>query len=451
MESLDRRELLIAGIQATSLLGATAVIGGIAVRQGSAPKSPDAQIPGEKRPVFEFVRKPEESWEHKPLATPPTLIGKRVPDMEWGYYAPAGLLAMKDEFVRQVNPDGTVSLTPTLKQELPSVIPPVPFHQNLATLLEKKAKMVVGQQDEVEQLALYQRLAQEYQQKFEAGDVRKMNLSEFKLLIDTESNKVLKALEPAYASISKTYFKDVLVRSGDKEDEELIQKNEQTLTRVIEQLAKQITPDMMLAYMSTEIFPVPERSKDALEFLLENAGVEFLQSVPALGDKLLSLGVFQLTKYVSGPKGSVNTLMKVMKAPSLVPEELSQFSSIEDHIRAGFLFAFYNTVSLIRDLIHDGKYTELSTLLESASSGQNNGNSTVFLEYLAGAHHRPSVARNILSKWLTENQQVDVALRPKTLANSVGEQGAKKQVAMYMEKSRKCFAQLKLPANPVKA
>lgn len=447
MEQVDRRELLIAGIQATSLLGATAVVGNIALHRGSEePKARGAVTP-QQQPIIELDRGREESWENKTLPVPSTLVGKRVPDMEWGYYAPLGMLGVKDEYVQTRSENGTVTLVPTLKKELPPVIPPVPFHENLANLFSRKEKLAAGQSDEAEQLELYQRLTKQYQQKFENGSVRKMSLSEFKLLIDNESNTVLAALTPAYSTISRTYFKDVLARSGDKEDKELLRKNEETLTRVLEQLAKQITPDMMIAYMATEIFPVPERSIDAMSFLLENAGVEFLQSVPALGDKLLSLGVFQLTKYVSGPKGSVNNMLRVMKDSTLVPGELSDFSSIEDHLRAGFLFAFHNTVALIRDLIHDGKYAELSTLLESASSGQSNGNSTVFLEYLAGAHHRPSVARRILSEWLTENQQVPVAIRPKSLANPAREEGAEKQVAMYMEKSRKCFAQLKLPVT----
>lgn len=448
MESLDRRELLIAGIQATSLLGATAVVGNIALHQGSEEYKVERTAPEKPHSLVELDRGYEESWEHKTLPVPSTLVGKRVPDMEWGYYAPLGMLGVKDELVQTRSENGTVTLVPTLKKELPPVIPPVPFHENLSNLFARKEKLAVGQSDETEQRALYQRLMREYEQKFEAGTVRKMSLSEFRLLIDNESNAVLTALQPSYAKISKTYFKDVLARSGDKEDKELLRKNEETLGRVIEQLAKNITPDMMLAYMATEIFPVPERSIDAMEFLLKNAGVEFLQSVPALGDKLLSLGVFQLTKYVSGPKGSVNNMTRVMGAPSLLPENISEFTSIEDHLRAGFLFAFHNTVALIRDLVHDGKYEEVSALIQSASSGKNNGNSTVFLEYLAGAHHRPTVARDMLSRWLTQNKSIDPALRAKTLAHPENEEGAKKQVAEYMEKSRKCFAQLKISSVP---
>ncbi|MEK7100091.1 MAG: hypothetical protein AAB883_03075, partial [Patescibacteria group bacterium] len=215
-------------------------------------------------------------------------------------------------------------------------------------------------------------------------------------------------------------------------------------------LAKNITAPILLSYITTEIMPSTEKGAALLEFITKNAGVEYLEKIPALGDKLLSYGPFQLTKFVvaegeehkdkeghitySG-QGSVTELLRIAGRSDMLPQNLSEFSSIEEHIRAGHLFALSNALQLMRDIAKTGEYERITSIGESAYSGRDSTN-TVFIEQLSAANHRPVVARKAMSSWIDTNRTLPEDGREKTLdahfpANETGQ-----QVRLYAERAR---------------
>ena len=422
----NRRELLRAGMDFTSLALATSLVGKYAYDKGA---------PSREKPYLSLVTSegeavpqiPEENqgWQERTVNVPHGLVGKRVPAMEWSYYAPTPLAGE----------------TPVSSHSLQDMLPPVAFHNNLAELFTRKSELIKGAPDEEEQLRLYHRLSREYTTLFEQDATRRMDLVEFRSLIEKEVNAMLEALEPSYGAIAHTYLGEYVKEATSSEAE--AQNYERSLARVLEYMTKHITPDVMLAYIATELFPVPSRAMDALELLTENAGLEFIERIPALGDRLESTGIFQLTKMVCGPGGSVNNLVGVMQQRDLVPAELKDFTSLEDHLHAGFLFAVHNIVAMVQSLVKEGRYGELPTLLESVSTGSHGGNSTLFLEYLAGAHHRPTVAREVLGDWLADNTNKRPSARTRSLSSYCGSTRAEQQVGTYMEKSRQSFLHLK--------
>ena len=189
--------------------------------------------------------------------------------------------------------------------------------------------------------------------------------------------------------------------------------------------------------------PAPERSKAMLEFLTEHAGLEFIERIPALGDSELSYGPFQLTPYAVGETGSVTTMLKVMHSNTLVPDSLEKFTSIEDHIRAGFLFAFHNILELVQEVCKEGRYEELVTLLDVAGSEKTGTDSSVFLEFISAAHHRPESAVKAMDKWLAQNRPLPQEKRNKSLESSFKKGEEDQEDRRYAEKARECLKNIR--------
>jgi hypothetical protein len=223
-------------------------------------------------------------------------------------------------------------------------------------------------------------------------------------------------------------------------------------------MAKHITPEIMMTYMAVELMPSRERSAGLLEFLTKNAGVEYLAAIPALGDKLLSYGPFQLTKFVIHPgrertitsgtdehkkeqvviegQGDVTRLLSVIGRSDVLPDSLTEFSTIEEHIRAGYLFAFNNVLALVANAIEDKRYDDLTGIAESVTGGSVFGSSTVFPEFVSAAHHRPEVARKAFERWLDANKKRKPLSRDTSLQAFFPSTAAGQQVRTYAEKAK---------------
>ncbi|MDP2157271.1 MAG: hypothetical protein Q8K68_06145, partial [Nitrospirota bacterium] len=334
------------------------------------------------------------------------------------------------------------------RERLPRELPPIAFNENLdAMLSEKKEINQMGNKGRSHG-EVFERLADSYARLWNQGEIRKTNLAGLESLITDESYKLLQELDGSYDAIVRTYFRPYFEQNNIQG--EYLRKFEVSAASMLAYLVRHITPDVQLAYIATEIMPSPERGAALLSFLLENAGLEFIERIPALGDQLLSYGPFQLTPFVIGEDASVTQLLKVIRKEHLVPDDLASFSSIEEHLRAGFLFATHNLIALMQDAIKGGRYAELVTLCESASAGSSGGRSTVFLEYLSAAHHRPVVAREVMQTWIAQNMNKPPASRTKTLSGSFGTSAADTQVKTYADKAQQHFMHIKryLHRNP---
>ncbi len=396
--------------------------------------------PGASSHEFLTVKKPEvppDWWKKVVYETPTELQGKKLSTLEVNYVKPV--------------PEYTLEGVP-----LGEKLPPIDFGSNLEEMYASKKAIIEKSKpaDAQSQLDTYATLAEDYEKKWTENTVRRMDLSEFRTLIDGECLRSMSQVGDSLGRISQIYFLPVLERDSrlDAERRDVVEKN---LMRYVGSLATYITPNVMLAYLATELMPAPDRSAALLEFITQHAGVEYLERIPALGDPLLSYGPFQLTKYVVGEDGintseagSVTQLLKVMKSSDFIPKNLSEFTSIEEHIRAGYLFAFHNLISLIQDTLERGAYAEFSAITESANAGTENGSSTVFLEMLAAAHHRPAVAREAMKNWLAVNsERSDVTTRDTSLVSYFPLTPDGAEVRTYAQKARDSYTAIMTKLN----
>jgi hypothetical protein len=424
---LSRRQMLFAtAMNAASFVAASSIVGKVAFDASRTVHAPVSEGTGEIYTQQETTKDIEESdpewWRSVWYRTPKELVGKNVDNhLEWSYIAP------EQTPVQLVNPES-----------LPRILPPIPFHQNLAKMLEAKKALTKHQPDATRESALYSSMEKSYSDLFESKKIRKMDLKEFRGLIEKESHEVLAELQRKQPEIISTYLEKHLDGTGWKQGTPERKRYENALARCLQSLAERITPDIMLAYITTELMPAPDRGTAMLEFLLEHAGVEFIERIPALGDSELSYGPFQLTPYAVGESGSVTNLQKVMHS-NLVPASLDKFTSIEDHLHAGFLFAFHNILALVQDVCSEGRYDELITLLEGADASRIAGNSSIFLEFISAAHHRPESALIAMNKWLSTNKKIPKEERSKTLASSFSHHAIDQEDWKYAEKARRCL------------
>jgi hypothetical protein len=425
---VSRRDMLVAtGLNAGSLLAASALVGKLAIDESHKKTEPMQESKGTGEIYTQDAKEDDgvpnpEWWKKVWYVTPKALAGKNVDNhLEWSYIAPEPAAA------NLVNPES-----------LPKILPPIPFHQNLNKMLEVKKDLTRHTPDAAREAAFYDSLEASYTELFESKAIRKMSLKEFRSLIATESTTVLAELREKQSDIVATYLSKYLDGTSWKQGSAERKRYEGALAQCLQSLAERITPNIMLAYITTELMPAPERGTAMLGFLLEHAGVEFIERIPALGDSELSYGPFQLTPYAVGARGSVTNLEKVMHS-KLVPDSLDKFTSIEDHVRAGFLFAFHNILTLVQDVCSEGRYDELVTILEGAGTGKMTGNSSVFPEFISAAHHRPASALNAMHVWLAANKKVPQAKRSKSLVSSFAHSEIDQDDKKYAEKARRCL------------
>lgn len=151
----------------------------------------------------------------------------------------------------------------------------------------------------------------------------------------------------------------------------------------------------IVAYGMTEIFPAQNGLYNfrALDTLLQHAGENYLDSIPALGDVLLSKGFYQLTSHAvrrddSGNLGGVTFVDNYagMKLPGSV-----LYITGKDSHKAAFEFSAYNIGSLIKSL----NSSELKILSNRCSQEQ-------LMEFIAVSHHQPSKAVRFGRRWVKE-------------------------------------------------
>ena len=268
-----------------------------------------------------------------------------------------------------------------------------------------------------------------------------MNLNEFTALIGTEMNTVRTELSGNVGALAHAYFGNSLGRANLNAPTRVAM--EQKLMECLRYFSKIITPQMMVSYIATELFENKETGLEVMEFLLQNAGVEFIERFPALYDNQLSYGGPQLTPYVVGPHGSTTTLLHIAHRDSLVPKSLGEFKGIEDHIRAGYVFALHNMITVLQSIVetHAHDLTALNASLNALIDTGDQGGG-MLLEYLSAAHHAPVLARGAFLRWSSQNAHVPQAHRTLTLQHSFDATDSGQSARKYAEHSRDYFSQL---------
>jgi hypothetical protein len=148
----------------------------------------------------------------------------------------------------------------------------------------------------------------------------------------------------------------------------------------------------IVAYGMTEIFPAHNGKYNliALDTLLRNAGENYIDAIPALGDKLLSRGLYQFTSYAVRRDdhlvGGANFVDN--HAGMKLPGSVLYLEGRNSH-KAAFEFATYNIGMLVRKLDDKG----VKTLATKCSTEQLD-------EYIATSHHMPARAVKNAVSWV---------------------------------------------------
>ncbi len=180
-----------------------------------------------------------------------------------------------------------------------------------------------------------------------------------------------------------------------------ILKEEMNLSEEKASLAKSITETFdgkdMVAYIMTELMPSADGvfNRNMLDFMLTNGGIEYVGSIPAMGDEKTSFGPYQFTEYAlfHTPKEKrgasvINTAVK--HDVNKIPGSVSKLRG-DAHHKAAYLFAVYNICMLVKGL--DKK--QMVTLKSVWKANKDD----LFI-YCATAHHLPAVARRAAKNWL---------------------------------------------------
>lgn len=170
--------------------------------------------------------------------------------------------------------------------------------------------------------------------------------------------------------------------------------------QLLHRLEHEITANGLLAFALTEIMPT--EGSDArtgaavLDFLLQHAGVEYVDRIPAVHDSRISVGIYQFTSdalYELGHERHGASLIQSIMPTRHIPASVLQLHG-DQHHKAAYLFAVYNLAMFVRDF-GEGRSEKF---LEHFSSMPVD----VVTEYIAAAHHLPANARRALDAYTDE-------------------------------------------------
>ncbi len=168
--------------------------------------------------------------------------------------------------------------------------------------------------------------------------------------------------------------------------------------KLVENICRSINGKDLAAYMMTELMPTQDGmlNKEVMNFLIRNAGKEYIESIPALGDDKTSLGPYQFTEYAVYDGPEKDKAGKVIRERSLrgasiineaLPSNLRIPGSVallrgDDHHRAAYLFAVDNIANLVNMASRINKFDVLNKVWQ-----QKHGE---LVQIIATAHHGPS-------------------------------------------------------------
>jgi hypothetical protein len=182
-------------------------------------------------------------------------------------------------------------------------------------------------------------------------------------------------------------------------------KVDETGCALVRKTVRGITAEHIGGYGLTEIMP---RTKDGrfnaamLDHLFRNAGIEFVMSVPALGDPLGSKGLFQFT-WMGHSNSPQRGRQGAAHLNTFVPREFKIPESVigpmglkpNDHDRAAYYFATYNIVNLVAKLDNKQRHALNRTV--------NEGRIDEVAEFIATSHHAQGSVRRFARRWLAQD------------------------------------------------
>lgn len=158
---------------------------------------------------------------------------------------------------------------------------------------------------------------------------------------------------------------------------------------LLQNICHEVGGQELLSYAMTELIPSKngEFNKDVLDFLLENAGREYVERIPAIYDEWTSFGPYQFTSKAlfHTPGGQRGASQLADHAPDAdVPGSVSKLRGT-DHHQAAYLLAARNLVGLISRLDDESLATFEARWYEDMSE---------IAQFIATAHNYPYSTEN---------------------------------------------------------
>lgn len=178
----------------------------------------------------------------------------------------------------------------------------------------------------------------------------------------------------------------------------------QSETKLLRDISSLINERDLIAYGMTELMPGNNGDINigVTDFLLRNAGREYIELIPALGDALPSYGLYQFTPYALFDDEKKTDEERGASIINLaLPEDLRITTSMRslkgnDHHKAAYLFAINNLAELIKQL----NRRQFSTLQQKYSYKMID-----IANYIATAHHQPANAISSANLWLDDRAE----------------------------------------------
>lgn len=152
----------------------------------------------------------------------------------------------------------------------------------------------------------------------------------------------------------------------------------------------------IVAYGMTEIMPSAEGDLNVkiMEILLRNAGSNYMFTIPALYDRMLSLGFYQFTSYAvnGGTAQGASKMNRFLPKEAKIPGSVIALRNGEHH-RGAYLFALDNLANLAKRT-NEKEFAALKQALK-----QKPGDIVTFM---ATAHHAPALALKSMKNWLSK-------------------------------------------------
>jgi len=153
----------------------------------------------------------------------------------------------------------------------------------------------------------------------------------------------------------------------------------------------------LVAYAMTEVLPSNDGGLNVefMDFLLQNAGEEYVNAIPAVHDTKTSFGPLQFTEYAlyesGGERRGASFLNPALPADLRIGGSVVSLRTTEDHYKAAMLFVIGNIADIVR-LLNEKQLTTLSVKWMN--------NESDLLGYVAAAHHGPVKAHRAFKLWL---------------------------------------------------
>lgn len=162
------------------------------------------------------------------------------------------------------------------------------------------------------------------------------------------------------------------------------------------EMSKRIRGHNLIAYGMTELFPSYKGDFNyvMLDTLLRNAGENYIHSIPALGDKYLSVGMYQFTSFAvrHDSKRTEGASIVSIYSSKKISGSVADLREKEHHL-AAYYFAVYNIGRLIRKL--SKKDTRHLVNSKKCSTLE-------MTQFIATAHHNPKYSIKNAKRWIKD-------------------------------------------------